>query len=273
MLAGICLLANLLLTHETLATDFNMDFTCMCSYYDQGVDVGWSGVVFVFAQEPTDMSVTDVYFDHTHNGSDTDSSTFAAGVDRPNVVAPTKNISWISPSYHIYANDKIHCGFSTVQYNVRMNHLYFLERTNPTQIDPEYGIGSCPISPAGVYIVIHTDGKTIEWVNDPPTNSIIPRQNFYLGAGNVEFYKKHQPLRTLNGYTHRHPLKSDKLNLPASPLAPGDSVTLPYDPPKGAKFAVFIYNTDSELCTNRIWTSRSWAEFPLTQPVAATVSK
>jgi hypothetical protein len=225
--------------------------------------LGFPGVSFQFG-EFGNYTITASYFSETHLGFEKGPN-FQFSVDNVNVQISDEKLSWISPSSGVYQGDAVHLGFSTVESKVKYNRVQFLILENPSMTPYTYSAASCsPGGLTGLSIEIHTDGKSIEWENDPPRTNTWPQQEMALGASTIEYYKNHQPLKTLNNKTIRHPIRVDPLNISNSVMPPFASATASYDPPESAKYAVVVYNTEAIICSNRVWMSRAWTEFSLT---------
>jgi hypothetical protein len=263
MLFGLAVAINVCLVRSSLGTDFNIDATIVniCHPPYNGVGFGFVGL--------GNPQPTATYFSLTPGPGNltfgTSSSCWPAGFDLPDVQGFSgDNESWIENcGRQLFAGDLVHVGFSSTQPNVTGNGVWPLELQNPNQspsiYQPDFSCGEPTPE-----IFIHTKDKSLTLEN-PCTNAIPTnlRQPLYLSGGAVEYYTKHQPLKTLNSSTVRHPLKIDKVNFPTTPLQPCDSTTVPYDPPQKAHFIVLVFSIDTDSCTNRPSRSRAWAEFPL----------
>ncbi|HEV7406514.1 MAG TPA: hypothetical protein VGO11_26420 [Chthoniobacteraceae bacterium] len=154
----------------------------------------------------------------------------------------------------IQGNDWVHIGFSVPGNTVNLKRGIWLQGNWPSYSE---------VIGAAFYRVprlqIHTKGKTLEFSNGP---SGLPRtsQAIVIEDGTVEYYREHQPLRRLNATSKRKPMLTVRLDLGERVLKDGRSFKIPYQPPLGARFAVFHFTTRG---LSHSGLSRSWAEFQL----------
>ena len=225
------------------ATDYNTDIKLgpSCGNY--------AGIGILF---PTSTTITERYV--TVNLS-----------DKTSLFNPTTNVNWFpftgggfyryalaSLSPQIHSGDLVHVGISTPTQSITISASNWLNPGNPYTLDT-----NCPTN-MSVNMVIHTKGKNIQFSNATP-NLGRYRQTFIVENATVEFYGKHQPLKSLNATTKRKPMSVAKLDFGKKTLKPGQSFSVSYQPPQGAKYAVFEYT--SRIPFHR--PTHSWVEFEL----------
>ena len=269
-------LTNEVFVEGSAATDFNMDFKLTITPYCAGFSYV-SGILFLFANQnnaqptATYMSVKiddpNIVTSTGCTGNNLGSTCYAPSFNNSLVsgIMGQDYESWIAAGgAQLYPGETVHVGFSTSVQHVGGNGLYLLWRA--TDLPVRYQLVSGCGSPVP-YVEIHTEGKSLTFSNSCVGNDPFKGpQTMYLSGGRIEFYSKHQPLKSLNSQTKRHPLKITALDLPVNPLQRCEFATVPYDPPQDAHYIVVIFNIDSEACASRPSASQAWAEFPLKEP-------
>lgn len=164
---------------------------------------------------------------------------------------PRTRLRWSNPTNPIPPGAIFHVGFTVPGSSVELKGVFYTFDGNVVGCGRQVASGTHLLGQPGGQVYFQNTCDACEAIS------------LEVGDLAVEWYAQEVPLDQLNATAVRHPLRTDRIPVPAAPLAPGETrfVEVPEAPPEG-NWAVVTHSVSSRFETSGTDTTIDFLQFP-----------